>query len=144
MAPREALPAPTSPKQLRRTVSYARKQITATQTFGLVFQDMLNMRLIFFRVVDIQLNLRPPILVFFNNHLLNSGHTLKFSMFHPRYSAGHILNDLCSACWFTYLIIYLTEVKQQSESFAGILMLVGQVLLMSADNNSVSVQYGRL
>ncbi|XP_063687812.1 major facilitator superfamily domain-containing protein 12-like [Bolinopsis microptera] len=77
MAPRDALPAPSSPKQLRRTVSYTRKQITATQTFG--------------------------------------------------YSAGHILNDLCSACWFTYLIIYQTEVKQQSESFAGILMLVGQV-----------------
>ena len=44
-----------------------------------------------------------------------------------RYSVGHILNDLCSACWFTYLIIFLTEVKQYSESFAGILMLVGQV-----------------
>jgi len=43
------------------------------------------------------------------------------------YSVGHILNDLCSSCWFTYLIIYLTEVLQKSKDVAGILMLVGQV-----------------
>ncbi|KAL5258617.1 hypothetical protein ACHWQZ_G009182 [Mnemiopsis leidyi] len=43
------------------------------------------------------------------------------------YSVGHILNDLCSSCWFTYLIIYLTEVLRKSKDFAGVLMLVGQV-----------------
>ncbi len=26
------------------------------------------------------------------------------------YGAGHIFNDLAAACWFTYLLIYITKI----------------------------------
>jgi len=26
------------------------------------------------------------------------------------YGAGHMLNDITSACWFTYLLLFLTEI----------------------------------
>jgi len=42
------------------------------------------------------------------------------------YSVGHIMNDLCSSCWFTYLIIYFTRVLGYSQSMAGVLCLTGQ------------------
>ena len=42
-------------------------------------------------------------------------------------SVGHVLNDLCSAVWFTYLLIYMQYVRQLSGSLAGLTLLVGQV-----------------
>lgn len=43
------------------------------------------------------------------------------------YSTGHILNDLCSAMWFTYLLVYLHRVLRISNIYAGAVLLVGQV-----------------
>jgi Na+/melibiose symporter-like transporter len=43
------------------------------------------------------------------------------------FSVGHFLNDLCSAVWFTYLLIYLQYVRQLSGQLAGIALLVGQI-----------------
>ncbi len=35
------------------------------------------------------------------------------------YGAGHIFNDLAAACWFTYLLIYITKIGlgPRSDSF---------------------------
>lgn len=27
------------------------------------------------------------------------------------YASGHVLNDLTASCWFTYLLLYLTQVR---------------------------------
>lgn len=43
------------------------------------------------------------------------------------YVVGHILNDLCSSCWFTYFLIYFTKIMAFSPASAGTLMLIGQV-----------------
>ena len=43
------------------------------------------------------------------------------------FSVGHVLNDLCSAVWFTYLLVYMQQVRQFSAALAGIALLVGQV-----------------
>lgn len=43
------------------------------------------------------------------------------------YGFGHILNDLCAATWFTYLLIYMKNVLQFSSSAAGTLLLLGQI-----------------
>jgi hypothetical protein len=28
------------------------------------------------------------------------------------FSVGHVLNDMTAACWFSYLLIYLTQVSE--------------------------------
>lgn len=43
------------------------------------------------------------------------------------YSTGHILNDLCSAMWFTYLLVFLHRVLRISNVYAGTVLLVGQI-----------------
>lgn len=43
------------------------------------------------------------------------------------YSVGHVLNDLCASMWFTYLLAYLTFVRELRSTLAGALLLVGQV-----------------
>ena len=43
------------------------------------------------------------------------------------YSVGHVLNDLCAACWFTYLLVFLQSAVGLSHSAAGVVMFVGQV-----------------
>eukprot|EP00300_Choanocystis_sp_HF-7_P030537 c39395_g1_i1.p1 GENE.c39395_g1_i1~~c39395_g1_i1.p1 ORF type:complete len:504 (+),score=85.64 c39395_g1_i1:65-1576(+) len=44
------------------------------------------------------------------------------------YGIGHHLNDLCAACWFTYLLIYLeSDDVGLSQSAAGTVLLAGQV-----------------
>ncbi|CAG0887657.1 unnamed protein product [Darwinula stevensoni] len=40
---------------------------------------------------------------------------------------GHVLNDLCAAMWFTYLLPFLHFVPGSEEKEAGLLTLVGQV-----------------
>lgn len=42
------------------------------------------------------------------------------------YGVGHMLNDVTSACWFTYLLIFLTDIGLPP-SDAAIVMLSGQV-----------------
>lgn len=43
------------------------------------------------------------------------------------FSVGHVLNDLCSAIWFTYLLIYMQYVRNLSASLAGVTLLIGQI-----------------
>lgn len=42
------------------------------------------------------------------------------------YGVGHMLNDITSACWFTYLLVFLTDIGL-SPGNAAIVMLSGQV-----------------
>ncbi|KAI4333219.1 hypothetical protein L6164_018055 [Bauhinia variegata] len=42
------------------------------------------------------------------------------------YGMGHMLNDITAACWFTYLLLFLTEIGFSPRS-AAIVMLSGQV-----------------
>ncbi|KAL3815166.1 hypothetical protein ACJIZ3_016434 [Penstemon smallii] len=42
------------------------------------------------------------------------------------YGVGHMLNDITSACWFTYLLVFLTEIGLPP-SEAAIVMLSGQI-----------------
>ncbi|XP_020582652.1 major facilitator superfamily domain-containing protein 12-like [Phalaenopsis equestris] len=42
------------------------------------------------------------------------------------YGAGHMLNDITSACWFTYLLLFLTDLGLSPRD-AAIVMLSGQV-----------------
>ncbi|MBN3301892.1 MFS12 protein, partial [Amia calva] len=43
------------------------------------------------------------------------------------YSVGHFLNDLCASMWFTYLLVYYHSVLGFMNTYAGILLLAGQV-----------------
>lgn len=43
------------------------------------------------------------------------------------YGVGHILNDLCANCWFSYVLIYMTKIAGLSESNAGLVLLIGQL-----------------
>ena len=43
------------------------------------------------------------------------------------FGVGHVLNDLCSSMWFSYLLIYLTKVIRFSNRQAGMLIMIGQV-----------------
>ncbi|KAG5223677.1 major facilitator superfamily domain-containing protein [Salix suchowensis] len=42
------------------------------------------------------------------------------------YGVGHMLNDITAACWFTYLLLFLTEIGLSPRN-AAIIMLVGQI-----------------
>ncbi|KAK3597030.1 hypothetical protein CHS0354_014917 [Potamilus streckersoni] len=43
------------------------------------------------------------------------------------YSVGHVLNDLTASMWFSYLIIYLHQVKNFDNNLSGDLVMIGQV-----------------
>ncbi|XP_014253572.1 major facilitator superfamily domain-containing protein 12-like isoform X3 [Cimex lectularius] len=43
------------------------------------------------------------------------------------YGMGHLLNDLCSALWFTYSLIFYSLVIGFSSVFTGVIMLIGQI-----------------
>lgn len=43
------------------------------------------------------------------------------------HGVGHVLNDLVSSFWFSYLIIYLTKVVQLSNRHTGLVILLGQI-----------------
>ncbi|KAJ4942968.1 hypothetical protein JOQ06_005480 [Pogonophryne albipinna] len=43
------------------------------------------------------------------------------------FAAGHFLNDLCSSMWFTYLLVYLHSVLGFRSTYAGVLLLIGQI-----------------
>ena len=50
------------------------------------------------------------------------GWTLKIG-----YGAGHVLNDLCGAMWFTYSLIFFHRVLEFNASKTGALFTIGQV-----------------
>lgn len=43
------------------------------------------------------------------------------------YALGHFLNDLCASMWFTYLLVFYHGVLGFQNSYAGVLLLVGQI-----------------
>lgn len=43
------------------------------------------------------------------------------------YGMGHVLNDVCAAIWFSYLLVYFQLVLKFSNNQAGVLLLIGQV-----------------
>lgn len=43
------------------------------------------------------------------------------------YGTGHVFNDLCASMWFTYFILFYHLVLQVQNSYAGLLVLIGQV-----------------
>lgn len=43
------------------------------------------------------------------------------------YSVGHIHNDLCSAMWFSYLLVFMESVLHFDAKVAGLLLLIGQI-----------------
>ncbi|XP_031730805.1 major facilitator superfamily domain-containing protein 12-like, partial [Anarrhichthys ocellatus] len=43
------------------------------------------------------------------------------------YAVGHFLNDLCASMWFTYLLVFYHSVLGFENTYAGVLLLVGQV-----------------
>ncbi|XP_076580639.1 major facilitator superfamily domain-containing protein 12 [Chaetodon auriga] len=43
------------------------------------------------------------------------------------YAAGHFLNDLCASMWFTYLLVYLHSVLSFQSTYAGVMLLIGQI-----------------
>lgn len=68
------------------------------------------------------------------------------------FSVGHVLNDLCSAVWFTYLLVYMQNVRNFSPKYAGFALLIGQVVDgvatpfvgLESDRNSDSMnKYGK-
>ncbi|CAM1297016.1 MFSD12 (predicted) [Pycnogonum litorale] len=44
------------------------------------------------------------------------------------YSIGHVLNDMCSSVWFTYLLLYFNMVLQMNDIYSGLLLLLGQLI----------------
>lgn len=44
------------------------------------------------------------------------------------FGVGHVLNDLCAAMWFSYLLVFLHNVLQFSNILSGYLMLLGQIV----------------
>ncbi|KAM7401369.1 hypothetical protein PAMA_005521 [Pampus argenteus] len=43
------------------------------------------------------------------------------------YAMGHFLNDLCASMWFTYLLVFYHSVLGFQNTYAGVLLLVGQI-----------------
>eukprot|EP01064_Diplonema_japonicum_P028255 TRINITY_DN428_c6_g1_i1.p1 TRINITY_DN428_c6_g1~~TRINITY_DN428_c6_g1_i1.p1 ORF type:complete len:558 (+),score=80.95 TRINITY_DN428_c6_g1_i1:66-1676(+) len=44
------------------------------------------------------------------------------------YGTGHILNDLCAASWFSYMLVFFERVASLSGASSGALVLLGQVV----------------
>lgn len=51
------------------------------------------------------------------------------------YGLGHVLNDLCASMWFTYLLLFFHQILYFENTYAGIILLVGQV----ADGASTTI-----
>ena len=43
------------------------------------------------------------------------------------YGLGHVLNDMCAAMWFTYLLIFFHKVIGFDDVYAGALLAIGQL-----------------
>ncbi|KAM7409699.1 hypothetical protein PAMA_001271 [Pampus argenteus] len=67
------------------------------------------------------------------------------------YAAGHFLNDLCASMWFTYLLVYLHSVLGFQSTYAGVLLLIGQIadgvctplIGYESDRTQGSVRHGK-
>ena len=44
------------------------------------------------------------------------------------YSIGHVMNDMCAAMWFTYLLLFFEKVLNIEKNSAGTIMLIGQIM----------------
>ena len=43
------------------------------------------------------------------------------------YGMGHVFNDMCASMWFTYLLVFYHFVVRLPNTYAGTLLLIGQV-----------------
>ena len=43
------------------------------------------------------------------------------------YAVGHFNNDLCAACWFTYVLYYVKDVVKLPDYISGFVILSGQI-----------------
>ncbi|TRY78511.1 hypothetical protein TCAL_08125 [Tigriopus californicus] len=43
------------------------------------------------------------------------------------YALGHVLNDLCSSMWFTYLLLYFHKVIRFDNFYSGVVLFTGQM-----------------
>ena len=43
------------------------------------------------------------------------------------YGTGHIMNDMCNALYFTYLLLFYMNVVKLTPVYAGIIMVAGQI-----------------
>jgi hypothetical protein len=43
------------------------------------------------------------------------------------YGVGHVFNDLCASMWFSYLVLFFHTVVQLGNTYAGMLILIGQL-----------------
>jgi len=43
------------------------------------------------------------------------------------YGTGHVLNDMCASMWFTYLLLFLHKVLEFDNTYAGIILMIGQL-----------------
>ncbi|XP_074490913.1 major facilitator superfamily domain-containing protein 12 isoform X2 [Sebastes fasciatus] len=65
------------------------------------------------------------------------------------FSVGHFLNDLCASMWFTYMLVYLYSVLGLKSSYAGVILLMGQIedgvftLLVGYESDRTSCSYGK-
>ena len=70
------------------------------------------------------------------------------------YGTGHIMNDMCNALYFTYLLLFYMNVVKLTPVYAGIIMLVGQIadgiatvvvgiLQDRASNFGLCIRYGK-
>lgn len=55
-----------------------------------------------------------------NRHFLPLRQRLAFCV-------GHVLNDVCAAIWFSYLLVYMHFVNRFHTTIAGVLLLIGQI-----------------
>ncbi|XP_049910383.1 major facilitator superfamily domain-containing protein 12 [Epinephelus moara] len=65
------------------------------------------------------------------------------------YAAGHFLNDLCASMWFTYLLVYMHSVLGFQSTYAGVMLLIGQIAdgvytpLVGYESDRTPCFYGR-
>src|SRR5690348_12379663 len=43
------------------------------------------------------------------------------------YGVGHAYNDMCATMWFSYVMVFYNLVRDMDSSWAGALLLIGQV-----------------
>ena len=48
------------------------------------------------------------------------------------YGVGHVFNDMCASMWFTYLLVFFHFVVRLNNTYAGLLLLIGQIADASA------------
>lgn len=48
------------------------------------------------------------------------------------YGVGHVFNDMCASMWFTYLLVFFHFVVRLNNTYAGLLLLIGQIVDASA------------